>query len=81
MSEIPDSDRLSLAPADVTVAEAMHSGSTPAMTDGGSVVGVVDWAATSYAESGLEAAKEIIQKFQLHKHYLSLIFQLFTDYN
>jgi len=33
------------------------------MTDAGSVVGVVDWAATSYVESGLEAAGEIITKF------------------
>jgi len=44
---MPDSGRLSLAPADVTVADAMHSGSTPAIMDGGGVVGVVDWAATS----------------------------------
>lgn len=47
------------------------------MTEGGSVVGVVDWAATSYAESGLEAAKEIIRKFKLHKYYRSFIFQKF----
>jgi hypothetical protein len=44
---MPDSGMLSLAPADVTVADAMHSGSTPAMTDDGGVVGVVDWAAMS----------------------------------
>jgi len=46
----------------------MHSGSTPAMADVGSVVGVLDWAATSYVESGLEAAGEIITTFKLHKH-------------
>lgn len=61
----------------MTVAEAMHSGSTPAMTDVGSVAGVADWAATSYVESGLEAAGEIITKFKLHKHYLSFTFQTF----
>jgi hypothetical protein len=55
----------------------MHSGSTPAMTDAGSVVGVADWAATSYVESGLEAAGEIITKFKLHKHCLSSMFQTF----
>lgn len=47
LSEMPDSGRLSLAPADVTVAETIHSGSTPAMIDGGGVVGVVVWAAMS----------------------------------
>jgi hypothetical protein len=57
---MPDSGRLSLAPADVTVAEAILSGSTPAMTDGGGVVGVVVWAAMSYVESGLEAVGQII---------------------
>jgi len=45
------------------------------MTDVGSVVGVVDWAATSYVESGLDAAGEIITKFKLQKHYLSFKFQ------
>ena len=55
----------------------MHSGSTPAMTDVGSVVGVMDWAATSYVESGLDAAGEITTKFKLHKHYLSFMFQTF----
>jgi hypothetical protein len=65
LSEIPDSGRLSLAPADVAVAETIHSGSTPAMTDAGRAVGVVDWAATSYVESGLEAARETITKYNL----------------
>ena len=55
----------------------MHSGSTPAMTDAGSVVGVADWAATSYVESGLEAAGEMITIFKLHKHYLYFMFQTF----
>jgi len=47
------------------------------MTDAGSVVGVADWAATSYVESGLEAAGEIITIFKLHKHYLYFMFQTF----
>lgn len=47
------------------------------MTDVGSVVGVMDWAATSYVESGLDAAGEITTKFKLHKHYLSFMFQTF----
>lgn len=45
------------------------------MIDVGSVVGVVDWAATSYVESGLEGAREIMTDFKLHKHYLSFMFQ------
>jgi hypothetical protein len=45
------------------------------MIDVGSVVGVVDWAATSYVESGLEAAREIITNFKLHKRYLSFMFR------
>ena len=49
------------------------------MTDVGSVVGEVDWAATSYVESGLEAAGEIITKFKLHKHCLSFMFQTFIS--
>ena len=63
--EIPDSGKLSLAPAEVTVADATQSASTPATTEGGGVVGVVDWAAASYVESGLEAVGKTITIYVL----------------